>query len=608
MCGIAGFVGARPPSDKAVADCLARMGRRGPDATGVYRHSAAADRHVCLLHSRLSIIDLDARSNQPFTDGPLTLVLNGEIYNYVELRARLANGLPWRTSSDTEVLLRLLAQEGVGGLDRAEGMWAFACYDARDGSLLLSRDRFGEKPLYLMADEDGLYFGSEIKFIAALAGRRLTPNVRQVLRLVVNGYRSLYKTGETFFREIDELSAGETLLDRGQGDRETARYWQPRVAIDEAMSFDRAVAEVRERLSRAVEIRLRADLPLAFCQSGGIDSNSLISIAKNGFGYDVHGFTIVNTDERYVEQDMVDLAVEEQGLRHTAIRLNTAGFLEGLRNLVRYHDAPVFTVSAYTHWLLMEAISGRGYKIAISGTGADELFSGYYDHHLFYLAVLHGRPQHREALANWQRHIGPLTQNPLLRDPDRFVHAPGERSHLYGDAAVASGALAAPFREAFDEEDYGCDLLRNRMLNELFVETIPPPLHEEDLNAMYWSVENRSPFLDRGLFEFCNTIPTRHLIRDGSAKAVLREAMRGIVPDAILDNRRKMGFNAPLADLLDLSSNSAREALLDDSPIFDLVDRDAIERVMSRPSLDHATNLFLFATLSSKMFLEECDR
>jgi asparagine synthase (glutamine-hydrolysing) len=257
----------------------------------------------------------------------------------------------------------------------------------------------------------------------------------------------------------------------------------------------------------------------------------------------------------------------------------------------------------------MQAIAGQGYKIAISGTGADELFSGYYDHHLFYLATLHGGPDHAAALANWRCHIAPLTQNPLLRDPDRFVRAPAERGHLYySGAADAAGALTRPFNENFREDDHGCDLLRNRMLNELFVETIPPPLHEEDLNAMYWSVENRSPFLDRDLFEFCNTIPTRHLIRDGRAKAVLREAMRGVVPDAILDNRRKMGFNAPLADLLDLRSNSAREALLDDSPIFDLVDRDAIERTMSQPTLDHATNLFLFCTLSAKMFLEECAR
>src|SRR5712691_3503790 len=389
MCGIAGYIGARPPGDAAVAACLERMGRRGPDATGVYRHSASADRHVCLLHSRLAIIDLDARSNQPFREGPLALVLNGEVYNFVELRGGLRVNGGWRTTSDTEVLLRLLADEGAAGLDKAEGMWAFALYDERDGSLMLSRDRFGEKPLYLLHADEGLYFGSEVKFLAALSGRKPAPNVRQVLRYLVNGYRSLHKSGETFFDGVSERPAGHVLIDRSGG-RTSARYWHPGHCIDETMSFEQAVEGARDRLLRSVELRLRSDTPLAFCQSGGVDSNGLISIAKNVFGYDVHGFTIVNTHARYAEQDMVDLAVAGQGLRHTAIRLAPDNFLERLRGLVRYHDAPVYTVSAYTHWLLMQAIAERGYKVAVSGTGADELFSGYYDHHLFYLAALHG--------------------------------------------------------------------------------------------------------------------------------------------------------------------------------------------------------------------------
>ncbi len=580
------------------------MGRRGPDATGVYRHSVAPDRNVCLLHSRLAIIDLDPRSNQPFCDGPLALALNGEIYNFVELRDEL--GLDgWRTTSDTEVLLRLVAQRGLAGLDRAEGMWAFALYDERTGALTLSRDRFGEKPLYLLQTADGLYFGSEVKFIAALAGRRLKPNKRQVLRFLVNGYRSLHKSGETFFDGVSELGAGCTLVDAGTPSRQVARYWSPRYEIDNAMTFGQAVEGTRDRLLRAVQLRLRADLPLAFCQSGGVDSNGLISIAKKAFGYDVHGFTIVNTHERYAEQKMVDLAVKDQGLRHTAIPLEPGDFLGQLRELVRYHDAPVYTISAFTHWRLMQSIAEHGYKIAISGTGADELFSGYYDHHLFHLAAIRHEPEYAAALAGWESHVRPLTQNELLRDPDRFVRDPQDRRHLYMNADAFAAVLTAPFAEAFVENDYGCDPLRNRMLNELFTETIPPPMHEEDLNAMYWSVENRSPYLDRNLFEFCNTIPTRHLIKDGRAKAVLRAALQGLVPDALLDNRRKMGFNAPLFDLLDRRNNSVREKLLDRGPMDELIDRAAIERMMAMPEPDHATNLFLFYVLSARTFLEE---
>jgi asparagine synthase (glutamine-hydrolysing) len=144
------------------------------------------------------------------------------------------------------------------------------------------------------------------------------------------------------------------------------------------------------------------------------------------------------------------------------------------------------------------------------------------------------------------------------------------------------------------------------MLNELFHEATPVILHEDDLNAMYFSIENRSPFLDRGLFEFCHNIPTEHLIRDGFAKVVLRDAMRGIVPDCVLDSSRKVGFNAPIHSLLDMHDSATRAAMLDDSPIFEHVRRDAIEHLMSTPAMANSESKFLFNFLSAKLFLEEC--
>ena len=143
------------------------------------------------------------------------------------------------------------------------------------------------------------------------------------------------------------------------------------------------------------------------------------------------------------------------------------------------------------------------------------------------------------------------------------------------------------------------------MLNELFVETIPPPLHEEDLNAMYFSIENRSPFLDRKLFETAASIPTRHLVRDGKAKSVLREAIRGIAPDVIVDNRRKVGFNAPIGDLLDTTDPEVRAQVLDDGPVFDLVRRDAVEAMLDKDSLANSESKFLFSFICTRMFFEE---
>jgi asparagine synthase (glutamine-hydrolysing) len=608
MCGIAGYQGRLPLARERIDACLALMSRRGPDHREARQWQTASGMHTALLHGRLSIIDLDPRANQPMGFDGSWISLNGEIYNFLELRKELeAAGVALKTRSDTEVLLASIRRFGWDVLDACEGMWAFALYEESSGRLTLSRDRFGEKPLYYLAVGDGIYFGSEIKFIAALLGERLAVNHDHLWRYLVNGYKALYKDrAHAFFHGIREVKPGTSLICERGSIASEHRYWSPVPAINDQMTFAEAVAGAKARLIRSVELRLRADVPLAFCMSGGVDSNALISIAKRVFGHDVHGFTIVNTDARYEEADMVDLAVRELGVRHTAIPVETDGFLPGLRELVRQHDAPVYTITYYAQWKLQKAIADAGYRISISGTAADELFSGYYDHHLAYLQeVKDDRAHHAASLASWQRHVRPMVRNPHLGNPDLFVDDPGFRDHIYLDAEEFSRFLQTPWNEAFGETRYSDRLLRNRMLNELFHESVPVILHEDDLNAMYFSVENRSPFLDRDLFEFCNSIPSRHLIDNGRAKAILRESVRGIAPDGVIDNPRKVGFNAPILDYLDVGDPDVRGYLLDDGPIYEFVRKDRIEQLIGTRNLPNSQSKFLFYFLNCKMFLEE---
>jgi asparagine synthase (glutamine-hydrolysing) len=606
MCGIAGYIGPRPPDNAAAGLCLRLMRHRGPDDTGSYRHAFADDWQVCLLFARLSIIDLDPRSSQPMRRDGRSLVFNGELYNYLELRGELAKaGQTFTTTGDAEVLHAGLVSGGAAWLDRAEGMWALALYDERDGVLRLCRDRFGEKPLYLMAGDGGWYFGSEVKFLAALAGRRPAVNTDHLLRYLVNGYKSLYKSDETFHIGVRELAPSTIMTIAPRRPAREERYWTPAPVQDKAMTFDRAAAEVRERLIESVRLRLRADVPIAFCMSGGVDSNTLISIAKRVFGYDVHGFTVMNADARYEEQGVVDAVVGELGVRHTAMPLARSRFLENLRHLVAHHDAPIHTISYYIHWQLMGLIADHGYKISVSGTAADELFTGYFDHHNAYLAeVADDSELYAASLANWKTHVAPVVRNPFLKDPNLFRDGRHQCDHIYLDADVFSECLTKPWNESFHERHYTTGILRNRMLNELFHECVPVILHEDDLNAMSYSIENRSPFLDRRLVELANAIPTRHLVRNGYAKAVLREAMRGIVPDVVIDNHRKVGFNAPIEDLLPLDDPSCREELLEDSPIYDLVRRDAMADLLDKRGLSNSRSKFLFNVISAKMFLE----
>jgi asparagine synthase (glutamine-hydrolysing) len=301
--------------------------------------------------------------------------------------------------------------------------------------------------------------------------------------------------------------------------------------------------------------------------------------------------------------------VAELGIRHTPIPVDTSGFLPKLHTLVRQHDAPVYTITYFAHWLLMESIHAHGYRISLSGTAADELFSGYFDHHLFYLyEVREDERLHSAARQAWVERVQPLVRNPFLKDPDVFIRNPSFRDHVYLDADDFARLLTKPWHEPFVEEEYSTGLLRNRMLNELFHEAVPVILHEDDLNAMYYSIENRSPYLDRGLFELCNRIPSRHLVRKGFAKAILRDSMRGIAPARILDNPRKVGFNAPIFSFLDVHDPAVRSYVLDDSPIFKHVQRDMIARLIDRSDLPNSQSKFLFNFLNAKIFVEEFEQ
>ena len=607
MCGIAGYIGSREIGRENVEKCLALMHRRGPDFRSFVHDSPQAGRHVYLLHSRLNIIDFDQRSNQPFTFGSKTIVYNGELYNYLEVKQQLkAAGCSFSTESDTEVFIQGLAHNTWLALDDYEGMWAFALYDRQDGSLLLGRDRFGEKPLLMCRDETGLYFGSEIKFITALSGGKPSINYQQLHRYLVNGYRALHKTNDTFFENISALPAA-TLLSLGNDGKEKRwRYWNPGYIPDETITFDEAVAQAREALVKSVEIRLRADVPLAFCLSGGIDSNAIISIAKKVLGYDVHGFTIISDDPRFDEREMVSHSVAELGIRYTPIHLSTNNFVPNLRKLIQQHDSPVYFVAYYPHWLLMGGVADAGYRIVVSGTAADELFCGYYDHHVAYLREIHGQePLYSQSVKNWKEKVLPIIRNPFWRNPELYVDSPELRHHLYFDGVDFSGYLKRGWREPFTEENYTESFLRNRTMNEIFHETTPGILHDDDLNAMYFSLENRSPFLDRRLFELMYKVPTRHLIRNGFSKAILRETVRGIAPDIILNNCCKTGFNAPILELLDVKDPDVRSYLLDDSKIFELIRRDRVEELITKDHLPTSESKFLFSFLNSKMFLEE---
>lgn len=604
MCGIAGYIGRSEIDAGRIGRTLALMRNRGPDhqAHLAFREGQT---NVLLLHSRLSIVDLDPRSNQPFTVGDCSLVFNGEIYNYVEVRQELEQrGVRFATESDTEVLIQAYLAYGPTCVDKFEGMWSFAIYDRREQTVFLSRDRFAEKPLYYLIDKDGVYFGSEVKFIHSLVGRPLRVNERQVLRYLVNGYKALYKQPETFFEEISELAYGSN-MEIGQDLRPRVwRYWAPQYTPRE-MTLTEAIEGFRQHLNESIRIRLRADVPLAFCLSGGVDSGAIASIAAKVFDYDVTTFSISDEDERYNEFDNIRATVDDLGCRHYIMNIPQQGMRRRLEQLVRYHDAPVYTLTYCIHSCLSEMISANGFRVAVSGTAADELVTGYFDHFNLHLYEMRDRPDFETWMKGWHDGPGQFVRNPHLQNPRLYFDNPDFRDHIYLNNEVFAGCLTCDFSEAFAEERFCDSLLRNRMLNELFHEATPVILHEDDLNSMFYSVENRSPYLDSRLFQFAFSIPAEHLIRDGYGKYVLREAVRGVLNDQVRLDRHKKGFNASFHALFDPRSPEDREFLLDDGPIFDLVRRDRIEAMLSGEHLSNSYSKFLFSFVSAKLFLDQ---
>ncbi|MEQ8601985.1 MAG: asparagine synthase (glutamine-hydrolyzing) [Marivibrio sp.] len=606
MCGIAGRFAAEPLTPDRERRALALMANRGPDGSGVYRADAAAGR-LTLLHTRLSIVDLAARSGQPFVKDGLALVFNGEIYNFPELRATLqADGAAFRTGGDTEVVLEAWRRWGEGALERFEGMFAFALWDEAAETLVLARDRFGEKPLYWMRGADGaLVFASEIKVLAALTGERPRIDEDQLRRYLVNGYKGLLTVRRTFYADVRDFPpASLARIDRPHAP-EPKTYWTLSYRPDQLMTAEQAIEGAREAVHRAIRMRLRADVPAAIRLSGGIDSNVIAGVAAGVHQHPVTCFSIVEDDPRYDETAAINATLRRLQLPSVQIPIPRENFLDRLDDMIAYFDGPPLTISYYLHWLVSEAIHDAGFKMALGGTGADELFTGYYDHYLFWLAAMRDAPDFERLVEGWRATYGRFVRNPELQDPCAFIREPDRRAHIFLGRERFSGYLRAPFDEPHAETRYADSPIRNRLLNELFHETVPVMLHDDDLAAMRWSVENRAAYLDRDLAEFLFTVPDRHLVQKGLPKYLLREAGRGLVDDAILDNPRKQGINAPVTSFVDFRDPAVRARLLDGGPLFDIVDKAAFEGLLDHDVALNSESKFLFSLTAAKLFLDQ---
>jgi asparagine synthase (glutamine-hydrolysing) len=519
---------------------------------------------VAFGHRRLSIVDLSPAGHQPMctADGRHWIVYNGEIYNYVELRAELESaGIQFNSHSDTEVILQAYAQWGENCLDRFNGMFAFVLLDRSTRRVLIARDRFGVKPLYFWRSPEGLVaVASEIKQLSALPGWAPRLNGQRGYEFLNWGL--LDHTDSTLFADVSQLRGGE-LIHCGLPELARSfpvRRWYRLESRVFRGGMEDAAAEFRSLFTDAVRLRLRADVPVGSCLSGGLDSSSIVCIANQllrsqGAESRQRTFSACARVKRYDERDYIDEVVAQTGVQGYYVYPDLSELFDTLDAIAWHQDEPFGSTSIYAQWHVFKLAGDAGVKVLLDGQGADELLAGYHGFFaphfaglfaslrwLVLLRELAGAKRlHGMSLYASAKYLGNAILPEMLRQPLR---------RLLGKPGSAPDWID-PRQISFDDRDptlaYGFKTTSvNEMAYALLTATsVPMLLHWEDRDSMAHSVESRLPFLDYRLAEFVMGLPDEFKLADATTKQVLRHGLKGMLPERIRTRMDKMGFVTP---------------------------------------------------------------
>lgn len=576
MCGIAGFAGPAPTTDEALAT-LQRMihtlHHRGPDGYGFH---VAPD--IGLAHARLAIIDL-ATGEQPIHNEQRTVwtVFNGEIFNYLELRTALEGlGHRFYTHSDTEVIVHLYEQYGDGFVSHLNGQFAIALWDDSQRKLLLARDRAGIRPLFFSRSGGRLWFGSEIKALLAVLPQRAALDPLGLVQ-ALNFWGAVDPT--TVFRGIHSLPPGHVMTLGEDGRENLTRYWDwdfpaeagrwDTTASPAFASLEQATAELRTLLIDAVRLQLRADVPVGAYLSGGLDSSGIVALIRGFTDTPVRTFSVAFADAEFDESPQQAAMVRHLGTEHTTVHCSRRDIGEAFPQLIRHTESPVLRTAAAPLMLLSQRVRQEGYKVVLTGEGADEVFGGY---DLFKEAKVRRfwarQPGSRLRPLLLGRLYGYLENSPVshaalaqsffgkgMQHIDRpiFAHAP-----RWATSQRALAFLSPELRASVGEWDplawyerqlppqimQWSPLARDQYVEakSLLAAYLLPA--QGDRVAMANSIEGRFPYLDHRVIEFGNRLPPHWKIRGLTEKYLLRRALAGLLPPEILQ-RTKQPYRAP---------------------------------------------------------------
>jgi asparagine synthase (glutamine-hydrolysing) len=557
MCGIMAGIGPRTSSNlNEFSRALSMLKHRGPDAEGVQEYQAQTN-VIRFGHQRLSILDLAPEANQPFVDASgCAIVFNGEIYNYLELKAELSKlGQSFRTQSDTEVLLASYREWGTSCVQHFNGMFAFAIWDPKANAVFLARDRFGEKPLFFTTHvEHGIYFASEMKALLSLPW----VSHEQSEDVTASFLRGEYyeDSPSTFFKSINRFQPASCMLVNSNGKiTKQWRYWVPdyNSQIQDG-SIDHAAEKFRELLTDSVRIRLRADVPVGTSLSGGLDSSTLVALSSK-LGKDSKTFSQSTFSARFdddptlSEGPAIDELNKFVGTKAYSISPDPKGIEKVSSRLHWHQEEPFPSASIYLQWSVMQLARESGVKVLIDGQGADEILAGYQfyirSHQLDLLetrrfaTLLRATYMHRSRLAR--------ASQQFEQSKRRFDHEISYSFPQLGQLALRPNSRpSSKYQIGLPNTEKKGNRLRLQLAEALQYNCLPTLLRYADRNSMAFGLEVRLPFLDHKLVEFCISLPDSFWIQDGWHKYVMRKAIEGVVPPSIQWRADKMGYAAPL--------------------------------------------------------------
>ena len=607
MCGIACYLGNNPNSGSEFAEkVLPLLRHRGPDDSGVYH-----DGIVTLVHLRLSILELSEMGHQPMTSscGRYKIIFNGEIYNHLELRQRFLSGHAFRGHSDTETILELFRLQKEKMLDHMVGMWAIVIYDLQDQKIFITRDRFGQKPVYLRClNKDEWYLSSEMRaLIAGNEQMQLNPTA-VVEYLALGNYGHL--GNNTFFKDIHHFPQGHyAWMKPGDKEIKSTAYWElPRISTKDAIPFDEtAKNKLREVVIEAVSSQTLSDVPIGITLSGGIDSSIITGILSRHYDKELHVFTAQTPESKFDETRYVDAVIAKWNNPRLVVHhknLNIMSLKNELEPFINIQEEPFGDPSIIAHGSLMRMAADAGIKVILNGQGADEIFFGYNNMARATLPYQLRAGMFGAFSANIKAMN--LGSSYALRALLQFL-MPGKEYDLRVKSRAARRSHIVPSLTGQVDEGsiimYSSANLDNVWRESVYGTHLPHLVQYDDRNGMACSIEGRSPFLDHRIAELVATIDPVYYLKNGLRKYILREAFKDYLPAEVYSRTDKIGFYTPLVDALQKDKEWVISKYKD-MPVVTAAHREAMIAALSGVSLSTNDALNIYRELSVVLWMK----